>query len=161
MYKKTFTIMTVVAVLGLTGATLVYASQPHNPITGPTTVQFSTKQNMVHSMNHPPRHLNIGDGFAFHEQLMQSGNWIGNDGGTCTYTQLRLNHGGATIQCNVTLALPKGQVNIQGLLNFHRITRAGRAFAVTGGTGAYRAARGIAMLDFTSRNLHVTLELLP
>lgn len=161
MFKKLITLISVVGALALVGGTIVYAAQPKNPITGPTTVQFSTKQNMVHNMNHPPRHLNLGDGFAFHEQLRQNGDWIGSDGGTCTYTQLRVNHRTSTILCIVTFGLPKGQVNIQGLLNFNRITRTGRAFSVTGGTGAYRAARGVAMLDFTRRNLHVTLQLLP
>jgi hypothetical protein len=160
MYKKAFTIMTVVGVLGLTGATLVYASQPHNPITGPTTVQFMAKTNMQHFMNHPPRNLNIGDGFAFHDQIKQGGNWIGADGGTCTWTQLRLSHQAGSLLCNVTFALPKGQVNVQGLLNFNN-SGPTRAFGINGGTGAYRAARGIAVLDFTKRNLRVTLELLP
>jgi hypothetical protein len=160
MYKKAFAIMTVVGVLGLTGATLVYASQPHNPITGPTTVQFMAKTNMQHFMNHPPRHLNIGDGFAFHDQIKQGGDWIGADGGTCTYTQLRLAHRAASILCNVTFAIPKGQVNAQGLINFSTAGPS-RPIGVTGGTGAYRAARGLAVLDFSHRNLHVTLELLP
>ncbi len=160
MYRKAFTIATIVAMLGLVGATLVYAAAPRDPIQNPTTVQFSAKTNMQHFMNHPPKQLNIGDGFAFHDQLLQNGDWIGADGGSCTYTQLRFNHGVGSLLCNATFALPKGQVNIQGLLNFRR-AGPGRAFGVTGGTGAYRAARGIAMLDFTHRNLHVTLELLP
>jgi hypothetical protein len=159
MYRKVFTIATVVGMLGLVGATLVYAAAPRNPIQNPTTVQFIAKQNMSHFMNHPPRHFNIGDGFAFHDQLLQGGQWIGADGGSCTYTQLRLNHHTGSALCTVTFALPKGQVNVQGLLNFRRGPL--KSFGVNGGTGAYRAARGLAMLDFTHRNLHVTLELLP
>jgi hypothetical protein len=160
MFKKILTTISVVGVLGLTGGTLVYATQPRDPISGPTTVKFLAKTNMEHFMNHPPRHLNIGDGFAFHDKLLQGGDRIGADGGTCTYTQLRRNHGTGSIMCVATFALPKGKVNIQGLLNFGRAGPV-EAFGVNGGTGAYRAARGLALLDFTHRNLHVTLQLLP
>ena len=160
MLKKAVTIAAVVAMLGLVGGTIVYAAQSKNPITGPTTVQFTAKTNMQHRMNHPPRHLNIGDGFASHDVLLQNGKRIGADAVSCTYTQLRFNHRLASLLCTVTFALPRGQVNVQGLLNFKDF-RTGRAFGVNGGTGAYRAARGIAMLNFQHQNLHITLQLLP
>jgi hypothetical protein len=160
MLKKLITVISVVGALALVGGTIVYAAQPKNPITGPTTVQFTAKTNMEHRMNHPPRHLNIGDGFAFHDLILQNGKRIGADAGSCTYTQLRFNHGLASILCNVTFALPRGQVNVQGLINFKDF-RTGRALGVDGGTGAYRAARGVAMLNFQHQNLHVTLALLP
>ncbi len=160
MFKKVITLISVVGALALVGGSIVYAAQPKNPITTPTTVQFMAKTNMQHFMNHPPSHLNIGDGFAFHDQIKMNGNWIGADGGTCTYTQLRLNHGVGSILCNVTFAIPRGQVDAQGLINFNS-SGPQSALGVTGGTGAYRAARGLAILDFTHRNLHVTLQLLP
>jgi hypothetical protein len=50
-------------------------------------------------------------------------------------------------------------VNVQGLINLKDF-RTGRALGIDGGTGAYRAARGVAMLTF-GQNLHVTLALLP
>ena len=92
MFKKVITIISVVGALALVGGTIVYAAQPKNPITGPTTVQFTAKTNMQHAMNHPPRRLNIGDGFAFHDLILQNGNRVGADAGSCTYTQLRFNH---------------------------------------------------------------------
>jgi hypothetical protein len=160
MLKKVVAIISVVGALALVGGTIVYAAQPKNPITGPTTVQFTAKTNMQHAMNHPPRRLNIGDGFAFHDLILQNGNRVGADAGSCTYTQLRFNHRLASFLCTVTFALPRGQVNVQGLINFKDF-RHGRALGVNGGTGAYRAARGVAMLDFQHKNLHVTLALLP
>jgi hypothetical protein len=160
MFKKVITVISVVGALALVGGTLVYAAQPKNPISGPTTVQFTAKTNMQHAMNHPPRRLNIGDGFAFHDLILQNGKRIGADAGSCTYTQLRFNHRLASFLCTVTFALPRGQVNVQGLINFKDF-RTGRALGVNGGTGAYRAARGVAMLNFQHQNLHVTLALLP
>jgi hypothetical protein len=160
MWKKVLTTVSVVGVLGLTGGTLVYAAQPKAPISGPTTVKFIAKTNMQHFMNHPPRRLNIGDGFAFHDKILMGGDWVGADGGSCTYTQLRNNRRTGSILCIATFALPKGRVNIQGLINFSRSFPV-QAFGIDGGTGAYRAARGLALLDLSHRNLHVTLQLLP
>jgi hypothetical protein len=96
-----------------------------------------------------PAGFTVGDRFVFSENVFRGGQQVGTDGGECTVTRLEPSPvppgqepTSATVNCVVTIELPKGQVTVQGLVTFSE--QAGNRFtiAITGGTGAYRTAHG-------------------
>lgn len=96
----------------------------------------------------------VGDRFVFSDNVFLGGRQVGILGGECTLTRLEPNPlpegqepTSATFNCVATVRLPKGQVTLQGLFDFSEGNRV--KIAVTGGTGAYRTARGEATLTET------------
>jgi hypothetical protein len=87
-----------------------------------------------HSGGTPPD--TIGDQSVFSATFRINGRTIGFDGGVCTNVA-----DPALFQCVATNSFDKGQVTAQGLLDF-RQGKGPYHLAITGGTGAYRAARG-------------------
>ena len=85
----------------------------------------------------------LGDRLIFTGDLFDEANQkVGQDGADCV--TVRIDPAAPeqqSVQCTITIALPAGQLAFQGLVrgteNF---------FAVTCGTGAYRAARGEALV---------------
>lgn len=93
----------------------------------------------------------LGDQIAFSDDLRAGGKPAGVDGGTCTLVRIAdAGTQSGTVQCYVTYSLAGGQVTTQGLLE---LTGGGftgvQETAITGGTGRYRNARGVARLTFT------------
>jgi len=85
----------------------------------------------------------LGDYQVFSHELFKDGRKVGTDGGTCTVTYIPAG-GGNTSQCLVTSWLPKGQITTLGLVTFPaQGSPAPFMVAITGGTGAYRTARGV------------------
>ena len=83
-----------------------------------------------------------GDQLVIADVLTVGGKPVGSSAGTC---QVVLVDGAKfTVHCVTTLALPEGQITLQGLL----AVGAADSFvaAVTGGTGAYRSAHGEARI---------------
>jgi hypothetical protein len=94
----------------------------------------------------PPTGPSLGDSNVFSETITQNGKNVGLAGGICTTIKVTTKAGKVatvTQQCVVTASLPKGQLTFQGIATF---TNTGPVttptFAITGGTGAYRTARG-------------------
>jgi allene oxide cyclase-like protein len=82
----------------------------------------------------------MGDQIISHDLLFDAaGRQVGHDGVACTITDP---DGGPEAQCTATFALPGGQLTTQ----FLNAPPPVKHFAVTGGTGAYRKARGDAVL---------------
>jgi hypothetical protein len=110
----------------------------------PLTVVLRLAQ--YHDVDVPPRGDSVGDVTAFSDRVLQDGQQVGIDGATCTTTNVA-HDGSGSVLCVANLFLPPGQISIQGLMTF---TASGpdktAAFAITGGTGAYRNARGDALL---------------
>jgi len=83
----------------------------------------------------------LGDRLVFTSNLFdEQGRQVGHDGADCVTVRLDPTAPPAEqqiVQCTVTVALPDGQITVQGLAQGLE----GR-FAVTGGTGAYSTARG-------------------
>ena len=77
----------------------------------------------------------IGDLLAFGNELFDRGNQIkvGTDQGSCVRTVP-----GKAYECTWTNALAKGQITVQGPF----LDAGDSVLAITGGTGAYRKARG-------------------
>jgi hypothetical protein len=92
----------------------------------------------------PAETLDVGDGFAFSDDLWHHGEKIGDDGGSCVVVRIEGTSG--LHHCVATWRLPEGQITAQGLVPFDiaqgETADAPFTVAVTGGTGAFRTARG-------------------
>jgi hypothetical protein len=89
----------------------------------------------------------LGDYLVFTNKLLQQGQQVGTNSGTCTVVRLKSSGGtlrAVTYQCLVTLSLRKGQITVQGLLTLPATNNpsATTKVAITGGTNAYKTAHG-------------------
>jgi hypothetical protein len=102
----------------------------------------------------------LGDQAVFSGQLFGHGGHrsIGHFEGTLTAVTPDAN---SRFLASVVLALPRGQITVQGELNFATQTKF--VHAITGGTGAYRDARGEFHFHDTGKGgvLAITLQLDP
>jgi hypothetical protein len=113
-----------------------------------------------------PPDLTLGDHFVVTEDLFRQGEKVGEDHAVCTLTRLEPRSGTAergAVQCVATFVLPEGQITVQGVRTFALDAQAPPNFvlAVTGGTGAYKAARGtVHIVDLNETDSRLTLELI-
>jgi hypothetical protein len=90
---------------------------------------------------HQGQHVGFGDTI--------SGDDTGYDRGACTIV-------GQSLLCNVQVQLSKGTLSVQGIVP----QRANNTpMAITGGTGAYDGARGIALLTDHANSADITVAL--
>lgn len=95
--------------------------------------------------------VNLGDRSVFTHELSRDGEVVGFDGGTCTV--VRLEDGQSHIVCDVSMNLPDGTIAFQTFVE--EVFPPPPFFAaVTGGTGAYRGARGEMHIDPASPETH-------
>ncbi len=95
--------------------------------------------------------VNLGDRSVFTHELSHDGEVVGFDGGSCTV--VRLEDGHSHIVCNVSMNLPDGTIAFQTFVE--EVFPPPPFFAaVTGGTGAYRGARGEMHIDPASPETH-------
>jgi len=91
----------------------------------------------------PTGEFGLGDSFVFTEDLFEGSKKVGEDGGECTVVRFIEETQSATVQCVVTVSLPKGQLTVQGFITFVGEDDAPvSVLPVTGGSGAYKTARG-------------------
>jgi hypothetical protein len=91
----------------------------------------------------------LGDQIVFSETLKFRGREVGVSGGVCTATEVVPPYDVITFQCVATLSLRKGQITLQGLVEFQGEDDPGPfTLAITGGTGAFRGAGGEAVVRF-------------
>ena len=89
----------------------------------------------------------LGDAFVFSEVLRKDRREAGTSGGVCTVTELVPPYTVAAFHCVATLALRRGQITLQGLVEMQGPSDPGPfTVAITGGTGAYRGAGGEAVI---------------
>ena len=89
----------------------------------------------------PAGEINVGDSLVFSEDLYKGAKKVGDAGGRCT--TVRVDGDAAVAECYETFRLPDGQIVAEGLVTFD--PNGGGpvvTWAITGGTGAYRLARG-------------------
>jgi hypothetical protein len=83
----------------------------------------------------------IGDRLIFSSAIFDTdGQRIGRDGADCLIVRIDPSEPPARqqiVQCTISVQLPDGQLTVQGLAQGTE-----NYFAITGGTGAYRQARG-------------------
>jgi allene oxide cyclase len=77
----------------------------------------------------------VGDTLAFGNAIYDASNTtaVGNDGGQCVRTVV-----GVSWECMWTISLANGQITVEGPF----LDAGDSTLAITGGTGAYRKARG-------------------
>ena len=104
-----------------------------------------------------PDDVSQGDEFHFTNDLFRrSGgaeNKVGEDGGLCTVSRLAAD-GSTSYHCAGTNDLPGGQISTQGLVTYgpdEEVKADPYSFAITGGTGRYRTARGEVSIKELSR----------
>jgi hypothetical protein len=93
----------------------------------------------------------IGDEDVFNGKFFVRGKQVGRDGGVCTLVELP-----SIYHCVATNWFDEGQLTVQWLGDFSA-TGPGR-FAITGGTGAYRGARGEVTVVFKPDGADVTFR---
>lgn len=101
----------------------------------------------------------LGDQFIFGHDLFRQGKKVGTDGGIGTIVRLE-SMVSATLQFTATSQLPKGQITVQGLVTF---TDGPSTFklAITGGTGRYRDASGVLIVEQVSETeSHLTFRVI-
>ena len=83
----------------------------------------------------------IGDRLVFSSPIFDTtGQRIGQDGADCVIVRIDPTQPPARqqiVQCTISVQLPDGQITVQGLAQGTE-----NYFAITGGTGAYRQAKG-------------------
>jgi hypothetical protein len=87
----------------------------------------------------------LGDQSVFSQDLFRQGERVGSGGVVCSFVRLRPGVS-ATFQCVATAKLPGGQITVQGLVTFTDGPSTFR-LAITGGTGRYRTAHGVAIVE--------------
>jgi hypothetical protein len=90
----------------------------------------------------------LGDQSVFSQDLFRQGEKVGSAGVVCTLVRLEPRVS-ATAQCVGTAKLPRGQITVQGLLTFTDGPATFRV-AITGGTGRFRTAHGVAIVEEVS-----------
>jgi hypothetical protein len=88
---------------------------------------------------------------------------IGEDGGVCSVTRIAPD-GATTFQCVGTNSLPLGQITAQGLVTYgpgEEFRQKPYSFAITGGTGKYRAARGaVRIQELSAEEVRLTFRII-
>lgn len=83
----------------------------------------------------------IGDRLVFSNPIFDTaGQQVGRDGAECVIVRIDATappERQQVVQCTISVQLPDGQITVQGLAQGTE-----NYFAITGGTGAYRKARG-------------------
>jgi hypothetical protein len=146
MHRKLILSVMLALLLGATGASLAFGGQtPGDSHKQPVMLVTLTHTNQTDFDLGAPG-PSVGDRFIVFGDAVRSGAPGGTGGYECVTMLFRpgpsptAEPAALTDQCSATLSLPEGQITAQGLVN-----RAGPipvTIAITGGTGAYRAAHG-------------------
>jgi hypothetical protein len=148
----------VAALLLVTGVTaFALAARPRARITRPQTLTFVSVLTSTGSIDADPSGLSTGDQQSSAAKLMKHGVRVGSLDATCSFT---LPH----LICWGVARLPAGQITIQGMLR--KSVLQGQhptvTIAITGGTGAYRAAHGwVTSTPISQDEQRVVINLLP
>jgi hypothetical protein len=107
-------------------------------------VKITTKTLAETPHDGPPK---LGDVSVITEDAYRDGKKVGTSDLTCTMVRLDLPKHFFAAQCFNTTVLPEGQITTQGYVTSDQIEQVPFEQAITGGTGAYRAARGVLTVD--------------
>jgi hypothetical protein len=89
----------------------------------------------------------LGDYFVFSDMLERRGEEVGTSGGQCVLVAGTPPYATFTAHCVATLDLERGQITLQGLVEFQgEDDMSPFTVAITGGTGKYRCACGEARI---------------
>jgi hypothetical protein len=100
--------------------------------------------------------LSLGDELVISESLAKRGRDVGMSGVVCTVTHAVPPYDIVTFHCVATLSLQRGQITLQGLIEVQGEDDPGPfTVAITGGTGAFRGAGGVAVVRSVSPTMSV------
>jgi len=121
------------------------------------TVTTKTIDQTPIDMTKPPR---LGDTNVITEDVYRYGKKVGTSDLQCTVVRADLAKHFFAAQCFNTTVLPDGQITAQGYVTSNEIEKVPFKQAITGGTGAYRNARGELTVDEAGDGpAHLTFDL--
>ena len=129
-----------------------------------TVLKLTTRVLQEAGVDAPPAGDSVGDRFVFSDTVYKGDKEIGMGGVDCVVVLFKPGPTpdepeAITTLCVATLSLPKGQITVQGLIDF---TEPGAfTLAVTGGTRAYRTAHGeVKITEVSEEEDQLTLKLI-
>jgi len=149
--------LTVIAAAALAALTLTSLSpaSAHKPQGQVFTVTTQTIDETPIDFTKPPK---LGDSNVITEDVYRYGKKVGTSDLQCTVVRVNLPKFAA--QCFNTTVLPEGQITAQGYVTSDQVERVPFKQAVTGGTGAYKGARGELTVDEAGDGpAHLTFDL--
>jgi hypothetical protein len=121
------------------------------------TVTTTTIDQTPIDVTKPPK---LGDSNVITEDVYRYGKKVGTSDLQCTMVRLDLAKHFFAAQCFNTTVLPDGQITAQGYVTSNEIEKVPFKQAITGGTGAYRNARGELTVDEAGDGpAHLTFDL--
>jgi hypothetical protein len=107
-----------------------------------------------------PGHGPAGNQILATDDIYRQGRKAGHDASICQVVA-DLGQDGARFQCVATVSLPEGQLTAQGLPTLTETGTQPFTLAITGGTGAYRTARGqVQITPVSQTEQHYTLTII-
>jgi len=148
-------------VLGVAGAVAIpVASQADGPSPAKSktlvfSVAFSPPEFVqANNVRNPHSPFSLGDEIVFHDQLLSSGQHVGDDAGSCVLVDVSP---APLANCSEVIRLPGGSITGQ----FLNAPPPRKQIAITGGTGVYDAAGGEGTLvEFGTFKGKLTLHVL-
>lgn len=143
-------------------ATLCYAPQasaatPTDGAMGPKAsnghekvLHLTARATQITGVDLPPPGTSQGDELIVAGDLLKSNTTVGGFDEVCAMTRIGPNNTN-TLQCQITLSLPKGQITVQGVFTISNSGPGDITLAITGGTGKYRTAHGFVHAVNTSQ----------
>jgi hypothetical protein len=132
-------------ILSVAGASIASAGRQEG---GSHVITLTTKTTGFAFVENGRPGVNPGDRFVAASDLLRGNRKVGEAGTECTL--IRVVGSTSRFECAVTSSLPHGQVTLQSLISLTPGGDRPYTFAVTGGTGRYRTARGDATLSGVS-----------
>jgi allene oxide cyclase-like protein len=121
------------------------------------TVTTKTIDETAIDVTKPPK---LGDTNVITEDVYRYGKKVGTSDLQCTLVRIDLAKHFFAAQCFNTTVLPDGQITAQGYVTSNEIEKVPFKQAITGGTGAYRNARGELTVDEAGDGpAHLTFDL--
>lgn len=122
----------------------------------PEVVELKVRNDQYTAVDLGPAGPSLGDMDVYSGTAVEDGRSVGRGGGHCQV--VHMTGEGTTSQCLITMEAAEGSLTMQALWTKGT---ASLDMAVTGGTGVYRAARGIARFwDIGTPDERVRIEIL-
>jgi hypothetical protein len=153
--RRIIALSTLLALLALAAGAALAAGDPskrsrHHKRVHVVTVQRDAGKQVVLDLDHSataarPAPDSMGDQLVANANFTRDGEQVGFDGVTCTLVRLP-----SWFNCVATNVIGAGSLTVQFLADLSTFATTPQHFAITGGTGPYRGARGEVLFVATS-----------